>query len=660
MGDADAVAGSDRARSFELYRNRARARVGRMSNPIRAAAPALRLVSLACALVLAATAFVAPAFAQEDEAGELITSHGLSVFGELKYPAGFEHFDYVNPDAPKGGVYRTWSLGSYDSLTPYTEKGNPADGAWGVFDSLMVGTLDTVDQMYGLIAESVTYPPDKRWVSFKMRPEARFSDGSPLTAEDVVFSFDMMQNKGQIRYRAYFGDIEKVEALGPHEVKFTFAEGAAVRDLLPLVAGTGIFSKAYFADRDFSASSMDPPLGSGAYRVERAEAGRTVVYKRDEDYWAKDLPVNVGQNNFDEFRVDYYADQASAFEAFKTGEYTFRGEVDADRWLQQYEFPARTRGDVVLEEIPARTVPNAGGLYFNLRRPTFQDARVREAIQTMFNFEWINQTLFHGVEQRAASYWERSDMRAEGPPSPEERAILEEVLPDLPPDVGDILTEPAVTPFAGDSAQRDRRRQRAAMALFEEAGFTTEGGRLVGPDGEQLKFEMMYASPDAERYLSPFAQVLDGIGIDASLRFVDSAQWRERAETYDFDAIHVFIPMSETPGNELRDAFGAEYANTGGSLNVGGVSNPGIDRLIAMIETAETREELEIRVRALDRVLRAMHLRVPYWVRPETWIAYYDFYRHPETLPDYGIGVGSIWWVDPEAYDEMRARGAIR
>lgn len=626
-----------------------------MSNPLRVAAPALRLVALACALALAA-----PVLAQEDGEGELITSHGLSVFGDLKYPADFEHFDYVNPDAPKGGVYRTWSLGSYDSLTPYTEKGNPADGAWGVFDGLMAGTLDTVDQMYGLIAESVTYPPDKQWISFKMRPEAQFSDGSPITAEDVVFTFDMMQNQGQIRYRAYFSDIEKVEALGPHEVKFTFAEGAALRDLPLIVASTGIFSKAYFADREFSESSMDPPLGSGAYQVERADAGRSVVYKRNDDYWAKDLPVNVGQNNFDFIRYDYYADQASAFEAFKAGEYTFRGEVDADRWMRQYDFPARTRGDVVLEEIPARTVPNAGGLYFNMRSPTFQDARVRDAIQTMFNFEWINATLFHGVEQRAASYWERSDMRAEGPPSPEERAILEQVLPDLPPDIGDILNEQAVTPFAGDGAQRDRRRQRAAMALLEEAGYTTEGGRLIGPDGRQLKFEMMYASPDAERYLSPFAQVLNGIGIDASLRFVDSAQWRERAETYDFDAVHVFIPMSETPGKGLRDAFGAEYANTGGSLNVGGVSNPGIDKLIGMIETAETRDELEIRVRALDRVLRAMHLRVPYWVRPDTWIAYYDFYRHPDPLPEYGIGSTSIWWADMEAYEAMRAEGVIR
>jgi microcin C transport system substrate-binding protein len=602
-------------------------------------------------------ALAPPAPAQD---GELITTHGISTFGELKYPEGFAHFDFVNPDAPKGGIHHSWTLGSYDSLTPFTEKGNAAEGAWEVFDSLMVVALDTRDQMYGLIAESATYPPDKRWISFRMRPEARFSDGSPLTADDVVFTFDAMQNKGQYRYRAYFGDIETVEALGPHEVKFTFAEGAAVRDLLPLVAGTAIFSRAYFADRDFSASSMDPPLGSGPYQVERAEAGRTVVYRRDDDYWARDLPVNVGRNNFERIRIDYYADQASAFEAFKAGEYTFRGETNADRWLRSYDFPARERGDVVTEEIPARTVPFAGGLFFNLRREAFGDPRVRQAIETMFNFEWINATLFHGVEQRAASFWERSDMRAEGPPSPEEQAVLEPLLPDLPEGLQDILDAPAAVPFKGESAQRDRRRQRQAMALLEEAGYRSEGGRLVGPDGRQLRLEMMYASPDAEQYLSPFAQVLGGIGIDASLRFVDSAQWRERAETFDFDAVHVFVPMSDTPGAELRDAFGSAYADVGGSLNVGGVSNPAIDRLIGLIETAETREELEVRVRALDRVLRAMHLRIPYWVRPETWLAYYDYYRHPEPLPEFGIGATTIWWADEDRYGELKAAGVIR
>jgi microcin C transport system substrate-binding protein len=611
-------------------------------------------------LALAALPWGAGAQEAPADGEALVVSHGVSTFGDLKYPAGFPHFDYVNPDAPKGGVHHTWSLGSFDSLTPFTEKGNAADGVWGVFDSLMTGSLDTLDQMYGLIAESVTYPPDRSWVSFRMRPEARFSDGSPLTAEDVVFTFDAMATKGQLRYRAYFGDIASVEALGPHEVRFTFAEGAAVRDLVPLVAGTAIFSKAYYETRDFSESSMEPPLGSGPYQVAEAVAGRTVVYERDEDYWARDLPVNAGRNNFDRIRIDYYADQASAFEAFKAGQYTFRGETNADRWMRSYEFPAKVRGDVVTAEVPARTVPFAGGLFFNLRRPDFQDPRVRQAIETMFNFEWINATLFHGVEARAPSYWERSAMRAEGPPSPEERALLETVLPDLPEGLGDILEAPAVVPFRGESAQRDRARQRQALALLAEAGYVQEGGRLVGPDGRQLRIEMMYASPDAEQYLQPFAQMLGGIGIEAFLRFVDSAQWRERAETHDFDAVHVFIPMSDTPGTELRDAFGSDFADVGGSLNVGGVANPGIDRLIRLIEEADRREALELRVRVLDRVLRAMHLRVPYWVRPETWFAHYDYYRHPEPLPEYGLGVTSIWWADTERYDALRAAGAIR
>lgn len=613
-------------------------------------------------VLIAALALAAVARADEPVTNPdgTITSHGLSIFGELKYPADFKHFDYVNPDAPKGGVHRTWDIGSYDSLTPFTEKGDAPSTAWIVFDSLMASSLDSHDQMYGLIAESVTYPADKQWVSFRMRPEARFADGSPLTADDVVFTFDMMKNKAQLRYRAYYGDVEKVEALGPNEVKFTFRQGAPVRDLLQTVASTDIFSRAYYKDRDFSRASMDPPLGSGPYQVERADAGRTIVYKRNPDYWAKDLPVNVGTNNFDEIRIDYYADQASAFEAFKAGEYTFRGETNADRWLTGYDFPAKQRGDVVTAEIPARTVPYAGGVFFNLRREAWQDQRVREAIETMFNFEWINATLFHGVERRGPSYWERSDMAASGPTPPDERAILEPLLPDLPKGIGDILTADAALPYtATDARQRDRARQRQALALLSDAGYEQQGGKLMGPKG-QLRFEIMYASPDAEQYLSPFVQELRGIGIDASLRFVDSAQWRERAETFDFDAVLVYVPMSDTPGQELSDAFGTEYAKVGGSLNVSGIASPGIDKLITAIQTADTREALTTHVRALDRVLRASTIRVPLWVRPNTWLAYYDFYRHPDTLPTYSTGMPTIWWADTDRYNALKAAGTIR
>lgn len=627
----------------------------------RALAPSL-LPLLLATFVLAALLFASRAEAEGTVTNPdgTITSHGLSIFGDLKYPADFAHFDYVNPDAPKGGIHRTWDLGSYDSLTPFTEKGDAPASAWIVFDSLMASSLDSLDQMYGLVAESVTYPPDKSWVSFRMRPEARFSDGSPLTAEDVVFTFEMMKTKGQLRYRAYFGDIETVEALGPHEVKFTFRQGAPVRDLLQTVASTDIFSKAYYKDRDFSRASMDPPLGSGPYQVAQAVAGRTVVFKRNPDYWAKDLPVNVGANNFDEIRIDYYADQASAFEAFKAGEYTFRGETNADRWLTGYDFPARQRGDVVTAEIPARTVPYAGGVFFNLRREAWQDRRVRQAIETMFNFEWINATLFHGVERRGPSFWERSDMVAAGPTPTDEQAVLEPLLADLPTDIGDILNDPAALPYASpDARQRDRARQRQALRLLSDAGYEQRGGKLTGPRG-QLRFEIMYASPDAEQYLSPFVQELRGIGIDASIRFVDSAQWRERAETFDFDAVLVYVPMSDTPGQELSDAFGSDYADVGGSLNVSGVANPGIDRLITEIATAETREDLNVRVRALDRVLRAMTIRVPLWVRPDTWLAYYDFYRHPDELPPYATGAPTIWWADKERYDALRAAGAIR
>lgn len=600
------------------------------------------------------------ALADEDP-DEIVTTHGISIFGTLKYPADFKHFDYVNPDAPKGGIHRTWSLGSFDSLTPFTEKGDAADGAWGVFDSLMTGTLDTLDEMYPLIATSATYPKSKRWVSFKMNEAARFADGSPLTAEDVLFTFDAMKTKGQLRYRAYFDPIALVEALGPHEVKFTFAEDAPLRDMLSTVAGTSIFSKAYFDGRDFSRASLDPPLGSGAYQVERVEAGRTVVYKRNESYWAKDLPSNIGTDNFDRMRIDYYTDQSSAFEAFKAGEYSYRTESNADRWITGYTFPARTRGDVVLTETPAHTVPYAGGVFFNLRRAPFDDVRIREAIQTMFNFEWTNTTLFHGVEQRSVSYWDRSPMVAVGPTPEDERAVLEPLMDKLPPETADILTAPAALPFQGTGeTETDRARRRRATELFAAAGYKPQSGKLIGPDGKQLRFEIMYGNPDAEQYLAPFAKALIGLGVDATLRLVDSAQWRERAESFDFDSFLVYVPTSDTPGNELRDTFGSKYAKVGGSLNVSGVASPGIDALIALIENADSRDILNVRVRALDRVLRAMRLRVPLWFRPDAWAAFYDFYRHPDALPPYGTGAPATWWADSARYDALRAAGTLR
>ncbi|MFS4437829.1 extracellular solute-binding protein [Paracoccaceae bacterium GXU_MW_L88] len=590
---------------------------------------------------------------------EPVTSHGHSIFGELKYPADFEMFDYVNPDAPKGGVYHTWDLGTFNKLTPDTEGGDYDRNISLTFDTLMVGTLDSLDQMYGLIAESITVAEDKSWVSFKLREEARFADDTPITADDILFTFDAMQNKAQLRYKVYYGEIESVEALGPHEVKFNFVEDAATRDLIPLIASTQIYSAAYYEDRDFSESTMEPPLGSGPYRVADVQAGRYIVYERRDDYWAKDLPVNVGRYNFDRIRVDYYADMAAAFEGFKAGEYTLRSEADADLWTTSYDFPAVQRGDVIKAEIPTETVASNGFLFMNIRREKLSDPRVREAIATMFNFEFVNETLLHGLETRAASYWENSDMEAEGPPPADERALLEPIAGELPEHIGNILEDDAAVPYAGSAnPSQDRGRRRAALALLEEAGYSLENGRMVGPGGP-LTLEIMTGNSRLERFISPFIESLNTIGISASLRFVDSAQWRERLDTRDYDMLSGFLPMSNTPGNELRDVYGSQSADVPGSVNANGTANSGIDKLIAQIERAETRDELNIRVRALDRVLRAMHLRVPYWTRPNVWIAYYDYYRQPEPKPPYGIGALSIWWADTERYDELKASGAI-
>jgi len=592
---------------------------------------------------------------------KIIKAHGISTFGELKYPADFTHFDYVNPDAPKGGEFSTWAFGTFDSLSPYILKGSAASLSTVFFDNLMTGNLDEPDSLYGLVAHTIETPEDRSWVIFHMRPEAEFFDGTPLRAEDVVFSLEVLREKGVPSYRILFKDVETAVALDDLTVKFTFTADAEKRELPMLVAGIPIFSKAYYQTRDFAESTLEPPLGSGSYELLKVDAGRSVSYKRRDDYWAKDLPVNVGQNNFDVIKIEYFADYTAAFEAFKGGAYGFREEHLSKLWATSYNFPALNKGWVIKESLPDGRPAGTQGFWFNLRRDKFKDPLVRQAISMAFNFEWSNKELFYGLYQRTDSFWENSDMQADDLPSAAELALMEPLREHLPPEV---FTAPVFVPtISKDDKLADRRVLRRAGKLLDEAGWPVgDDGFRHNAAGEKLSVEFLNDSPSFERIIVPYVQNLQRLGVDAVYSLVDAAQAQDREKNFDFDVVVRRYSMSETPGIELHGMFGSNTADLLGSNNIAGVKNPAVDALIAKIEGAKSRDELTVAVKTLDRVLRAMHIWVPQWYNPKHNIAYFDMFDRPytDTPPKTSLGELSIWWYNPEKAAALKAAGAFQ
>ena len=610
------------------------------------------MVALALAVLMVAGARAEP---------KIIKSHGISTFGDLKYPADFSHFDYVNPDAPKGGEFTTWGFGTFDSLTPYILKGNAATLSTAFFDSLMTGNLDEPDSLYGLVAHTIEYPEDRSWVIFHMRPEAQFSDGTPVQAKDVVFSLNVLRDKGVPTYKVLFKDFETVEALDDLTVKFTFATDGPLRELPMTAAGIPIFSKAYYEDRDFAKSTLEPPLGSGAYELLAVDAGRSVSYKRRDDYWARDLPVNVGQNNFDVLKVEYFADYTAAFEAFKGGAYGFREEFLSKLWATGYDFPALDKGWVIKEELPDGNPAGTQGFWFNTRRAHLKDPLVRQAISMAFNFEWSNDILFYGIYTRTDSFWENSDMQAEGMPSDAELALLEPLRADIPESV---FTEPAFVPAVSNPEKvSDRKMLRRAGKLLDQAGWPVgDDGLRYNAAGQKLTIEILNDGPSFERIINPYVENLKRLGVNAVYTLVDSAQAQDREKNFDFDLVTRRYSMSETPGIELRGMLGSAAADALGSRNIAGVSNPAVDVLIVKIESAKSREELDVAVKALDRVLRAMHIWVPQWHNSKHNIAYFDIFERPytDTPPKTSLGEMSIWWYNPEKAAALKAAGAFQ
>ena len=590
---------------------------------------------------------------------DVITAHGISTFGELKYSADFEHLDYVNPDAPKGGEISMWGFGSFDSMHPYSTKGRAGQYSSIFYESLLEGSSDEPDSVYGLVAESMEYPEDRSEVIFNMRPEARFSDGSPLTAADVVFSYEVLRDKGLPSFRAVIEkQVASAEALGPHRVKFTFKAGVPTRDLPQTVGGLPIFSKAYYetSGADFEESTLTPAVGSGPYVLESIDVGQQIIYKRNPDYWGKDLPINKGRHNFDTIRVEYFADYNSAFEGFKAGTYTFRSEASSKIWATGYDFPAIEKGWAVKDTPPDGTLASGQSFLFNLRRERFQDIRVRKAIGMMFNFEWSNKTLFYGIYARMESFWENSYLKASGMPQLGELAFLAPLADILPPGV---LDSPAVTAPVSSERQLDRKNLRAASALLDEAGWPVgDDGIRRNAAGETLKLEILNDIQSFDRVINPFVENLQKLGIDAVHTRVDNAQMTERERNFDFDMVTGNFRTSLTSGAGLKQYFGSESADIS-LFNLAGYRSEAADRLIEDVIAAGDRKTLNDATRALDRVLRAEVFWVPQWFRNTHNIAYYDMYRYPDTLPPYALGILDFWWFDQDAFARLKAEGAF-
>lgn len=574
--------------------------------------------------------------------------HGISVFGDLKYAEGFTHFDYVNPDAPKGGklsLIGPTPIDTFDSFNGYILKGDPAQGFALMFDSLMASAADEPDAMYGLVAKTADIAEDRKSVTFALREEARFADGSPLTAEDVCYSFRLLSTEGHERIRITIRDVEACEVLGPHEVRYRF-KGERTRDLPLTVAGLPIFSKAYYAKVDFTKSTLEPPLGSGPYKVKGFQPGEYVAYGRREDYWAKDLAVNKGRYNFDEVRFEYFRERTAAFEALKAGKIDLREEYTSRDWATAYDFPALKDGRVIKVELPDETPSGAQGFFFNLRREKFQDIRVREALVLAFDYEWTNKNLFFGLYDRTASFFELSPLKAQGLPPPDELALLEPFRKTLRPEVfGE-----AVVPPVSDGSGQDRKLLRKASQLLDEAGWVQDGTVRKNARGETLDIEFLIESPIFERILGPYVKNLKLLGINASIRTVDDAQYQSRTESYDYDVISSRFMAGLTPGDGLRIFFGSESASRPGTYNMSGVASPEIDALIDKVVEAKSRAELDVAGRALDRVLRAEQFWVPNWHKGSHWVAYWDKFGRPDVKPKYDRGIVDTWW-----YDEAKA-----
>ena len=569
--------------------------------------------------------------------------HAHSLHGQPKYPQNFTHFEYTNPQAPKGGTLARSAIGTYDSFNGFISKGSPAQGLNLLYDSLTVSSLDEPFTHYGLIAQWIETAPDLSWVRFHLHPKARFHDGSPILAEDVVFTFNTLKNQGKPHFAFYYAQVKAVIAENSRQVRFDFMPGDN-RELALIVGEVPILPKAYWATRDFNKSDLTPPLGSGPYRIKRFKVSKNVVYERIKDYWAQDLGVNRGRYNFDEIRFEYFLDDTVALEAFQTALYNLRIENHSKRWATLYQGEKFTRGDIHKVEIPHQMPAGMQGFGFNLRRPVFQERTLRHAMSYALDFEWCNKNLFFGQYQRTRSYFQNTKLAASKRPSPEELILLNPFKTQLPPEVFTQAYEPPKTQGQGKA----RANLRIAQTLLRQAGYRVENKQLISPTGEAVRFEFLLPqSGGFERILLPFKQNLAHLGIEMRLRKVDVTQYIERLRHFDYDMIVMTIGQSLSPGNEQRNFWHSSTADVPDSLNRLGIKHPVVDHLVERIIQAPSRADLVTRARALDRVLQWQHYIIPNWYAQYHRVAHWNSIVQPSTTPPYGLDLMS-WWAQPE------------
>jgi len=595
----------------------------------------VRILTSLLVLLLAAPAIAA-------DAPSAMRSHAFSTLGQPQLPPDFPYFPYVNPDAPKGGEVAVSAVGTFDNFNRFIVRGTPAEQIGRVYDTLLAPSADEPVTAYGHLAQTVEMPADRMWVAFELRPEAKFNDGTPVTAEDVAWTFQTLVKEGRPYYRQYYADVQDVVAENPRRVVFHLKSNQNRE--LPLILGEmPILPEHWWKGREFSRPLTDPPLGSGPYRVDHFEFGRTIAYKRVDNWWAKDLPTGRGFNNFDVVRVEYFRDATVALEAFKAGQIDFRQENIAKQWATAYDFPARERGLVKLEEIKHRLPTGMQGFVMNTRRPMFKDRRVREALAWAFDFEWANKNLFYGAYARDTSYFSNSDFASSGTPQGAELALLEPYRDQLPPE---LFTQAFALPVT-DGSGNNRRELAHALDLFKQAGYQVKDLKLVGPDGQPFSFEMLLSDSSYERVALPYAQTLSRIGIDAHVRTVDPAQYQRRLDNYDYDMTLISFGESDSPGNEQTAYWTCGAAAQEGGENVMGVCSPMIDALVKKVVNASDRETLLTATHALDRVLLWNWYLVPNW-HLEIWrLAYWNKFARPDKPIRSGF-VFDDWWIDPK------------
>lgn len=600
------------------------------------------LTSFFTSLVLLTTSY--PALSAQTETGTLTPHHGIAMHGAPKYQQGFSHFDYVNPDAPKGGTLRLAIVSNgFDTFNPFTIRGIAAAGInTYLYDTLLESSADEPFSAYGLIAESVETPPDRSYVIFNIRKEARFQDGEPITANDVKFSFDTLVEKGHPFYRNYYADVASVTVENPHRIRFDF--GNTANRELPLILGQlPILPAHYWANREFGEDGLTPPVGSGPYRIGEFEAGRSLTYERVKNYWAEDLGVRKGRFNFDKVHYDYYTDDTVALESFRAGNFDFRLETSAKNWATAYTGSNFDNGSIVKEAIDHHRPTGMQGFVYNTRRAVFSDPVVRKALAYAFDFEWANKNLFYGQYTRTDSYFENSELASSGLPEGRELEILEPFRDQLEDEVFTEVYEPPTT----DGQKGLRQNLRTALELLHSAGYAVHNGKMTNEKtGKPLAFEILLFQKSFERVVLPFKNNLARLGIDVTVHMIDSNQYIQRLREFDFDMITQVLPQSDSPGNEQRDYWHSSNVNVNGSRNYIGVDSPVVDQLINKVIQAPDREELVKRVRALDRVLLHGYYVIPHWHLASDRVAYWKKLQRPDTTPKNGIDL-SNWWVQP-------------